>query len=114
MFDKGENQFYQEHGHNHYVQLKHNEKRLLQELSGKNNILLWGHGRRGKAFEKWCVEKNIQIEIYDKKDNDDVSLKYFLEKADVVVGSNSMICAEIKEKSMVKCKVVDLEEYSWA
>lgn len=111
MFDKEENQFYQENGHNHYAQLKHNENRLLQELPEGKKILLWGRGKRGQAFEKWCVEKNILIETYDQKEDKVDILNDLLNKMDIVVVSNSAIYTEMRSRSMFSGKVIDLAEY---
>jgi glycosyltransferase involved in cell wall biosynthesis len=98
---------------NYDEQLKLHTAALLDEIAGAGNILLWGYGKRGRAFAKWGHENGIgNITIYDKNmhnmNMDDIR------DMDAVIASNEAVYEEaLKHADMLSMggRILNLEKY---
>ena len=84
-----------------------------------SHIILWGTGKRGKAFERWCSKSKVTISgVYDKniiqdRDYDEYGNKIYDLKTitrfdGLVVASNSKIYHDICSNYK---NVIDLESF---
>lgn len=84
-------------------------------------IYVWGRGKRGSAFERWCKNKNIQIEgICDKKNcnlgeedefgNKIMPTDYVESLKAVIIATNHEIYNSLSDKRDCLC-IIDLENF---
>lgn len=94
---------------------------ILEKLRGYKKIFLWGMGKRGYAFEKFCQRESIFLQgITDRNSknigelteqgNLVVDYKEVIEKADLIIASNMDIYRYLLLKE-IKNSILNLEEY---
>lgn len=94
---------------------------LKEELSENRNLYLWGLGRRGDAFQKFCKEEAIYLQgVTDitqrhigestKYGNKIVSVTHVLQSDGLIVASNKGIYDYLK-KIDVNFQILNLEMY---
>lgn len=94
---------------------------ILKKIKNCKNIYLWGMGRRGHAFEKFCLNESIFLQgVADKKNNNIgeftelgnliVKTEEVIRKADVIIASNAEIYNDLLLKK-IKKYIFNLEEY---
>lgn len=103
------------------AQLETERDMILESLKGYKNIVLWGRGKRGEAFQDFCRINEIKLTgIVDRSNRDVGSVteygfrvidkKDFQEIADMVVASNSEIYDFLQtEYRGIQC--IDLSRY---
>ena len=103
------------------AQLEMERNTILESLQGYKRIVLWGRGKRGKAFQDFCRTHGIELAgIADRNNRDAGSTTEYgfkvtdkvqaLENADVIVASNR----EIYDFLQAECggtQCIDLSRY---
>ena len=102
-------------------QLEIYEEELNEELRCFENIYLWGMGKRGVAFQKFCLKENIYIEGVGDQKNIGIGSRTdqgcLIMSTDDILNSSGVIVAsnfEIYRTLLVndKCyKVINLQEF---
>ena len=101
-----------------YKQLIVNSEPLLNAISNRKRIVIWGMGKRGRAFEKFCNENDLRVYLYDELNENIMSLYNFdmikkneLDfKEDLVVASNEEIFAML-EKEYYGVDLLNLQRF---
>lgn len=102
-------------------QLDDNYNELIEQLKQHKEIYLWGIGKRGEAFQKFCKKNRINISaIADSKNNNIGSKNIFgnkvistnelLKQEGIIVACNTVVYEMIK-KSDVRASVLNLQTY---
>lgn len=102
-------------------QIKDHEAELINELQSYENIFLWGIGKRGKAFLKFCHKRNIKISAVTdsnslnmrKEDclgNKLIDINDMLNKKGVIIASNNSIFHCIS-KMKTESGILNLQHY---
>lgn len=84
-------------------------------------LFLWGLGKRGEAFQKFCKEVNVKIDGVTDKKNENIgsfteygnkicSTDEIRYKEGIIAASNQVIYNELKAMQ-VKADIINLEEY---
>lgn len=106
-----------------FVQLEKNGDALLEEIrSFHMPVFVWGMGKRGRAFEKWCFEHGISIEgLCDRSgramtgedtwNNRILECSRVKESRGVIVATNHRIFEDLSADASGKQVIVDLEKY---
>lgn len=96
---------------------------LLDWIENNKKVVIWGNGKRGKAFQRFCKKKSVvNIRVTDKNND---KINYYTEEgyliictedvykyADIVVASNFEIYKELKAvEKLNRVQVVNLENY---
>lgn len=107
----------------YYKQLIQNETKLLYYINDEINIVIWGNGKRGKAFQFFCKEQKLKnVYVFDKKSEDIgmlteygypmISEKSVFDIGNTIFASNTMIYHDIVEKCVnLGRKCVNLQNY---
>lgn len=104
----------------YYLQLSKNDRLYEIINQAEKSIYLWGTGKRGKAFEKWCVLNKIHIDgAFDKKEKrygkfNEYGFKMctyeeLINSRGLLVVSNSIIYKQVLNENR---DVINLEDYS--
>lgn len=119
LIEKSFSSEWYKHIGNFYNELTYNSMKLKEAISGERCIL-WGTGRRGKAFIKWADENGIRlIGVCDRK-NDEDNEEYFmnvkliktydvLHNQHLIIASNEAIFTYLK--GCKKEKVINLQQF---
>ena len=102
-------------------QLELYEKEIINELGNNKDIYLWGNGKRGIAFQKFCLKQDINLKgVIDKK-NDDVGNRtqqgYMIISTDDIIYSTGLIVASNEEifreirKTVKNYKIINLQDF---
>lgn len=100
-------------------QLRMTGQKLKEKIKGQNQLFLWGLGYRGKIFQQFCKEEEIQLQgVADKKNkniggrteygNKIVSTGYVLQSDGVVIASNKEIYKYLLKSNL---SLINLDEY---
>lgn len=104
-----------------YCQLFYYKEEIFQSLKNAKNIIVWGDGARGKAFQKLCEEEKKKIAgIVDKRnkkcgggnswDNRILSCEEALRSEAIIIATNKAIYNMLLTK-IEKGRIFDLEKY---
>lgn len=102
-------------------QLERNQEKIIKIISKHKNILLWGLGKRGMAFLRFCKQNKIILYGVADKKNDRVGElceeEYLIRhtddaiiKADYIIASNGIIWKDLC-KNVVNIEIMNLEEF---
>lgn len=103
------------------TQLNEYCKELLAELKGCERILLWGNGKRGEAFQRFCRRQGLNLTgVADLKNQDIGGMTLYgfpivhtenaFENTDRIVAGNKRVYHSLKEQGC-QIPLVDLENY---
>lgn len=106
---------------NYYWQLRAYSGEIKELLQGRATVFLWGLGKRGVAFQRFCKETGIRIcGVTDRQNENIGNFTEFGNKiisTDEVMGSEGCIVASNKEiyneliEMQLRTDIIDLEEY---
>lgn len=102
-------------------QLYLNEKRLLMLLNQAEKVVLWGNGKRGEAFQKFCIDHNIKLwgvadlkntNIHKKTEYgyEIISIEEALYYTDMVVAGNTKVFHEAGKKAIDQI-LINLQDF---
>lgn len=110
-----------ENSMDHFWQLRAYSEELKELLQRKTAVFLWGLGKRGEAFQRFCKEEDIEIcGVADKKNENIGNCTEFgnmifstdevMDRNGCIVASNIEIYNELV-KMRLQADVINLEEY---
>lgn len=104
-----------------YEQLSLNEQRLLMLLKQAAKVVLWGNGKRGEAFQKFCKNHNINLWGVADSQNVDIhrrtlygyeimSTEEALYQANMMIAGNTEVF-EALEKRRTDQFIINLQDF---
>lgn len=103
------------------TQLNAYQEEILAELKGCERFVLWGNGKRGEAFQRFCRKQGLNLAgVADLKNQDIGGMTPYgfrmihtenaFENTDKIVAGNRRVYHSLK-KQMYQIPIMDLESY---
>ncbi len=101
-------------------QLSKVQTELIEHVSSYKNIVIWGNGKRGVALQKLLSNNKVTgvsvveakaLKPYINQFGNHVDHEFIRTSNQIIIASNSEIYNEIRQKTGIKGRVINLEEF---